>query len=114
MNRHVQVALCLVVVAIVSVMMLAQSPAFAQSVDRQGEAASPTLARSFALFGGSFQEADTGSDICTGQCLFPNIFTNSCACAGGYTEVPAARILVDVDQGVNVLECGSTLVFCLR
>jgi hypothetical protein len=114
MNGRSRMFLWLLGVAIVSVIMLGQSAAFAQSGDRQGEGASPTLVRSFALFGGSFQEADTGSTACTGQCLFSNVFTGSCACQNGFTEVPSARILVDVGQGQNVAQCGSTLVFCLK
>ena len=114
MNGRSRMFLWLLGVAVVSVVMLGQSAAFAQGGDRLGEGASPTLVRSFALFGGSFQEADTGSTACTGQCLFSNVFTGSCACQNGFTEIPSARILVDVGQGQNVAQCGSTLVFCLK
>jgi hypothetical protein len=114
MNGRSRMFLWLLAVAIVSVITFGQSAAFAQSADPQGAGASPTLIRSFALFGGSFQEADTGSAACTGQRLFSNVFTGSCACQNGFTEVPSARILVDVGQGQNVAQCGSTLIFCLK
>ncbi len=114
MNRHPRMFQWLLVVAIIGVAMLGQSPAFAQSADRQGDGAAPTLVRSFALFGGSFQEVDASSEACTGQCLFRNVFTNDCTCPSGYTPIESARILTDVGEGDNVTTCGSSLWICLR
>ena len=114
MNGHARKFQWLLAVAIVGVMMLGQLPALAQSADRQGDGAAPTLVRSFALFGGSFQEVDTGSAACAGQCLFSNVFTQSCACPNGYFEIPSARILTETGQGQDIATCGSTLVSCLK
>jgi hypothetical protein len=114
MNGHSQRFPWLLVVAIVGVMMLGQSPVFAQSADRQDEGAAPTLIRSFALFGGSFQEVDEGSEACAGQCLFRNVFTNDCTCPSEFTPIESARILTDTGQGPNVTTCGSSLWICLK
>ena len=69
----------------------------------------------FVLLGGSFQLVDNTGAPCTGQCLFPNALTATCACPEGFIEVDSARILVDVPQPEGPpLTCGSTLVMCLR
>ena len=114
MNGHSRRFQWLLVVAIVGVMMLGQLPALAQSADRQSEGAAPTLARSFLLFGASFQEVDEGTEACAGQCLFPNSLTNDCTCPSGYTPVKSARILVDVGEDPIISTCGSHLWLCLK
>ena len=114
MNGHSRKFQWLLAVAIVGVMMLGQLPALAQSADRQSEGAASTLARSFLLFAGSYQEVDEGTEACAGQCLFPNILTNACTCPSGYTPIQSARILTETGEGENVATCGSTLWLCLK
>lgn len=114
MNRPSRRIQWLLVIAIFGVAILGQLPAFAQAVDGQGAGSPPTLIRSFALFGGSYQEIEASSEACSGQCLFRNVFTNDCTCPGGYTPIESARILTDTGEGDNVTTCGSTLWICLK
>lgn len=114
MNGHSRTLYWVFVVAIIGVALFGLSPAFAQSADRQSDGAAPTLLRSFALFGGSYQEVDGGTEACAGQCLFRNVFTNNCTCPSGYIPVESARIITDTGEGPNVATCGSSLWLCLK
>ena len=114
MNGHPRKFQWLLVIAIIGVAIIGQLPAFAQSANGAGEGVTPTLVRSFALFGGSYQEVDATSEACTGQCVFKNVFTNDCTCPNGYQPIESARILTDTGEGQEVTTCGSTLVICLK
>jgi hypothetical protein len=94
----------------------AQSPeggmlvAQATSNDQPDQTASPTLIRSFLLYGGAFHLVDNPGGVCAGQCAVVNVLTNACTCPSGYTPLPSARILTDVTGG----ECGSFLYICAK
>jgi hypothetical protein len=114
MNGRSRRRILLSAVAMVgALMVLGQPSAFAQSADAQGLAETQAL-RDFLLYGGAFQQIDSATAPCSGQCNIANVLTNSCTCLDGYTPFPSARILVQVGSGTNVATCGSFLYICAR